>query len=161
MRIRRRHALERGEFPKSMQEKAAAYGKGEGAGRSRLRGRRPSPGVTDGSLIQVELIGGQSASSGKGGGSCIAMVVAPSSPRAGSSAPSAASRFHERSLVISCSGARWRACCSSGRFEWARAAQSPPSGDSLDDQRHSAAHGNLLDDDLRQDVFLVYAGLGK
>src|SRR6266404_2715924 len=66
MRIRRRHALERGEFPKSMQEKTAMYGKGEGTGRFRLRWRRPSHGVTARGPIQVELIGGRSVSSGRG-----------------------------------------------------------------------------------------------
>ena len=67
----------------------------------------------------------------------------------------------EHSRVISWSGARWRASRGNGRFEWASAAQSPPSGNSLDDQRDSAADGNRLDDDLRQDVFSIYAWLGR
>src|ERR1700694_2895612 len=55
--------------------------------------------------------------------------------------------------------ARGGACCGSGRFGWARAAQHPRSGDSVDDQRHSPADGSRLDDDFREDVYPAHAGL--
>src|SRR5437667_8236052 len=106
MRIRRRHALERGEFPKSMQEKTATYGKGEGAGRSRLRGRRPSPGVTDGSLIQVELIGGQSVSSGKGVDHVLRWLWYPAHLGRGVLHYVREADCTERSLVITCTEGR-------------------------------------------------------
>src|SRR5437016_9771282 len=49
------------------------------------------------------------------------------------------------------------ACPGSGRVRWARAAQHPPAGGPLDDQRDSPAGGCRLDDDLWQDVYSVYA----
>src|SRR5260370_41291806 len=83
MRIRRRHALESGEFPKSMQEKTAMYGKGEGTGRFRLRWRRPSHGVTARGPIQVELIGGRGGGTGGGGGVEWEGWGGPPTPRGG------------------------------------------------------------------------------
>ena len=112
-------------------------------------------------LERVELIGGRGVSSGKGVDHVLRWLWCPAHRGRAILRQMRQADCPERSRVVSWSAARWRACCGSGCFEWSRAAQSPPSGDSLDDQRHSPAGGNRLDDDFRQDVFPVYAELGK
>jgi hypothetical protein len=66
----------------------------------------------------------------------------------------------ERSSFSYCDGSSCGAGRGNRRVRSAGAAQHPTFGDTLHDQRDSPVGGNRLDDDLRQDVFPVYAGPG-
>src|SRR5438876_8403713 len=114
------------------------------------------------------------------GGSCIAIDAGTNSPLGDNTARSAGKRFCRagrrplqrrqvkalglrelmgglQELMESRRHGGRGACPGSGRVRWARAAQHPPAGGPLDDQRDSPAGGCRLDDDLWQDVYSVYA----